>query len=75
MIRLGPVTLAPIQDWQRAHKLLSVQLAGLLLALDVAYDYLPALAQYLPENWVRWIALAIIVGRVIRQASVGRSGL
>lgn len=75
MIRLGPVTLAPIQDWPRAHKLLSVQLAGLLLALDVAYDYLPAIAQYLPEHWVRWIALAIIVGRVIRQASVGRSGL
>lgn len=75
MIRLGPVTLAPIEDWQRAHKLLSVQLAGLLLALDVAYDYLPAITQYLPQYWVRWIALAIIVGRVIRQASVGKSGL
>lgn len=75
MIVAGRVRLALIEDWKRAYKLLTVQLAALLLALDVAYDYLPAIQQYLPADWVRWMALAILLGRVIRQASVGRSGL
>lgn len=70
MIRVGL-----IEDWTRAWRLLSVQLAALLAVLDAAYEYLPAVQQYLPEGWVRWLALAIIAGRVIRQASVGRSGL
>jgi hypothetical protein len=75
MIIAGRLRLALIEDWKRAHKLLSVQLAALLLVLDTAYDYLPAVQQYLPDGWVRWIAVAIIAGRVIRQASIGKSGL
>jgi hypothetical protein len=69
------MNLALIEDWKRAWRLLSVQLAALLAALDVAYDYLPQVQQFLPEGWVRWAALAIIVARIVRQASVGKSGL
>ncbi|ALH23710.1 putative membrane protein [Pseudomonas phage PaMx11] len=55
-----------IENWKQCWKLLSVQLAALLGLLDVAYEYLPALQSYLPEGWVRWAALAIIVGRIVK---------
>lgn len=56
-----------IEDWKQSWKFLSVQLAAALALLDVAYDYLPAVQSYLPEGWVKWIALTIIVARVIKQ--------
>lgn len=56
-----------IDDWKDSWKFLSVQLATALALLDTAYEYLPAVQTYLPEGWVKWIALAIIVGRVIKQ--------
>jgi hypothetical protein len=55
------------KDWRECWKWLSVQLAAALALLSVAYDYLPALQQYLPDGWVKWFALAIIAGRVIHQ--------
>lgn len=56
-----------IEDWKQSWKFLSVQLAAALALLDVAYEYLPAVQSYLPEGWVKWMALAIIVARVIKQ--------
>lgn len=56
-----------IEDWRQSWKFLSVQLAAALALLDVAYEYLPAVQSYLPEGWVKWMALAIIVARVIKQ--------
>lgn len=56
-----------IDNWKDSWKFLSVQLAAALALLDTAYEYLPAVQTYLPEGWVKWIALAIIVGRVIKQ--------
>lgn len=56
-----------IEDWKQSWKFLSVQLAAALALLDVAYEYLPAVQSYLPEGWVKWIALTIIVARVIKQ--------
>jgi len=56
-----------IKDWKQSWKFLSVQLAAALALLDVAYEYLPAVQSYLPEGWVKWIALTIIVARVIKQ--------
>lgn len=56
-----------IDDWKDSWKFLSVQLAAALALLDTAYEYLPAVQTYLPEGWVKWIAPAIIVGRVIKQ--------
>lgn len=56
-----------IPDWKDSWKFLSVQLAGLIALLDTAYTYLPAVQQYLPEGWVKWFAVAIIIARVIQQ--------
>jgi hypothetical protein len=56
-----------IDDWKDSWKFFSVQLAAALALLDTAYEYLPAVQTYLPDGWVKWIALAIIVGRVIKQ--------
>ncbi len=56
-----------IEDWKQSWKFLSVQLAAALALLDVAYEYLPAVQSYLPEGWVKWIALTIIVARIIKQ--------
>lgn len=56
-----------IDDWKDSWKFLSVQLAAALALLDTAYEYLPAVQTYLPEGWVKWIALAVIVARVIKQ--------
>jgi len=49
-----------------------VQIAALLMMLDVAYTYLPAIQAYFPEGWVKWFALAIIVGRVLHQTIEAR---
>ena len=56
-----------IDDWQKAWKLLSVQVAALLVALEMAGDYLPELKEYLGDDFGKWIGLAIIVARIIRQ--------
>ncbi|KAF7600157.1 MAG: hypothetical protein CGU28_04215 [Candidatus Dactylopiibacterium carminicum] len=59
-----------IENWREAHKFLSVQLAALMTLISFAYDYLPAVQQYLPEGWVKWIASAIILARVIKQKNL-----
>lgn len=61
--------LKPIPDWKDAWKFFTVQLAAVLALLDVAYEYLPAAQAYFPEGWVKWVALAIIVARIINQKS------
>ena len=56
-----------IEDWKQSWKFLSVQLAAAMALLDIAYEYLPTVQSYLPEGWVKWMALAIIVARIIKQ--------
>lgn len=56
-----------IENWKQAWRLRSVQLAGLLVFVDFTYEYLPVMQMYLPEAWVRWTGLAIIVARIVRQ--------
>lgn len=60
-----------IEEWQKAYKFFTVQLAAMLVLLDIAYEYLPDVQAYLPEGWVKWFALAIIVARVVKQRSSG----
>lgn len=56
-----------IPDWKAAWRFMSVQLAAAMALLGTAYEYLPAVQTYLPEGWVKWFALAIILARLIQQ--------
>lgn len=56
-----------IDDWKRAWRLLSVQMAAALVALELAGDYLPEIKEYLGDDFGKWAGLAIIVARIIRQ--------
>lgn len=56
-----------IEDWKQAWKFLSVQLAVALALLDTAYDHLLMAQLYLPDDWVKWMALSIITARIIKQ--------
>ncbi len=56
-----------IDDWKRAWRLLSVQAAAVLIALELAGDYLPEIKEYLGDDYAKWMGLAVIVARVINQ--------
>ncbi len=56
-----------IDDWKRAWRLLSVQAAAVLVALELAGDYLPEIKEYLGDDFGKWAGLAIILARIIRQ--------
>lgn len=56
-----------IEDWKRAWKFLTIWLAGALFFIDSALDSLPLIKQYVPDGWVKWMALTIIVARLIKQ--------
>ena len=57
-----------IDDWKRAWRLLSVQVAAVLIALELVGDYLPEIKEYLGDDYAKWLGLAVIVARVVRQA-------
>ena len=57
-----------IDDWKRAWRLLSVQVAAVLITLELAGDYLPEIKEYLGDDYAKWMGLAVIVARVVRQA-------
>lgn len=56
-----------IENWRSAWRMLSVQVAALLALVAAAYDYLPVLQTYLPEGWIKYAALLVIVARLIKQ--------
>ena len=56
-----------IENWKQAGRFYTVKIAGIMILLDFAYEYLPVAQYYLPESWVRWAGLILIVGRIIRQ--------
>ena len=56
-----------VDDIRKAYKFLSVQLAALLAILATAWEFVPAMQQYLDPAWVKYFALAMILARVIRQ--------
>jgi hypothetical protein len=60
-----------IPEWRQAWRFLSVQAAAALALLAAAYDYLPAVREYLPEGWMKWAALLVIAARILNQQSAG----
>lgn len=60
-----------IPDWRDAWRFLSVQAAAAVALLATAYDYLPAVREYLPEGWVKWAALLVIAARILNQRMPG----
>jgi hypothetical protein len=63
-----------IENWRNAWRMLSVQAAALLGIVAAAYDYLPTLQTYLPEGWVKYAALLVILARVVKQESLHADG-
>jgi hypothetical protein len=59
-----------IPTWRQAHNYVTVQLAGLLVLVSTAYDYLPAIHEYLPEGYSKYIGIAIIVARIVSQPKI-----
>lgn len=62
-----------IPDWREAWRFLSVQLAAGTALLATAYDYLPAVREYLPEGWVKWAAILVIAARVLHKNTSGKA--
>ena len=62
-----------IKDWKHAWRFASVQLAAVLVALDVLAQYQPELKEYIGDEYARYLGVAIIVARVIRQAKLTSS--
>lgn len=56
-----------IDDVKSAWRYLSVQLAALLALVASLWPFFPEMQQYLDPAWVKYVALAILVARVIRQ--------
>jgi hypothetical protein len=59
-----------IENWKSAYKYLTVQLAAGLLILSEAFEYLPMLKEYVPQNYVMYVSIAIIVARIVAQPKV-----
>lgn len=59
-----------IKDWRRAWQFASVQLAAVLVALDLLAQYQPELKEYIGDEYASYLGVAIIVARVIRQAKL-----
>lgn len=59
-----------IENWKSAYKYLTVQLATGLLLLSQAYEYLPMLKDYVPQNYVMYVSIAIIIARIVAQPKI-----
>lgn len=59
-----------IQNWKESYKYLTVQMAAALALLSQAYEYLPIMKEYIPQNYVTIISLLIIVARIVAQPKV-----
>jgi hypothetical protein len=61
-----------IEDWKTAYRYMTVQLAALLGILSVAWEYVPQFQAYLDPAMVKWLALAMLIARVIQQGKPGQ---
>ena len=58
-----------IENWKQCHKFLTVQLSVLLAIVATAYEYLPMMKDHLPEGWMKYAFLIIIIARIISQSA------
>ena len=70
--RIGPRRKSVlVENWRQAYKWLSVQMAGVLMALQVIYELLPAAKSYVDPKLWQWLMIggliAVIVGRLKAQ--------
>ena len=60
-----------VDDWRKAHKWLSTQLCLVAASVSLAYEYLPAvrefIAPYVSPNTMALLAGLIILARIIDQ--------
>lgn len=56
-----------IEDWKKAYTFLSVQLAALLVLLEVAYAYQSEITSFLPEHTRGYVAGILIAARIYQQ--------
>lgn len=59
-----------IPEWKEAWRFTSVQLATLLIALDLLAQYQPELKELIGDEYARYLGVAIIIARVMRQAKL-----
>ena len=59
-----------IPEWKKAWRFTSVQLAAVLVALDLLAQYQPELKEYIGDEYARYLGVAIIIARVMRQAKL-----
>lgn len=58
-----------IDNWKQCYKFLTVQLSALLAMVAAGYEYLPMMKEYLPDGWVKYAFIAIIIVRIINQSA------
>jgi hypothetical protein len=64
-----------VDNWKRAHRMISVQLCAITAALQAAWPSIPEdLKVALPAGLVHWVSIvllgAAVVGRLLDQGSV-----
>lgn len=58
-----------IPDWKQLHKKWSVWCMTLAFAVLALPDVLPVTAPYMPTDWAKWLALAGVVARALKQGA------
>lgn len=58
-----------IKNWKQAWRFLSVQAAVAAAMADVLSDSSPLIKEWLGDGWMKYAAIAIIVGRLIGQSA------
>lgn len=56
-----------VENWKKLYKSWSMWCMAAIFALLAIPDFLPMFAAYIPEDWIKWIALVGMVARMIKQ--------
>jgi len=57
-----------VDDWKEMHKWWSVRIGVLIVVISTADQYIPALQQYVSPDIIKYLAIAAVVARVVKQA-------